>query len=273
MKNERASYPKPLGEAGGRLMRAIVAHWRKNQQEATPLPLIDSHILLAVSGGPDSIALAWALGRYGRRVVPREGLTLGYFDHRLRGAKASADEWGAVQEIAAKLGVPAQRAEADDRPAGLSLEEWARAVRRRALEKMATEIESQLRYPKGRKRRVWIATAHHADDVAETLIWRMCSGAKAEQHRVGILPVRGRWLRPFLSVRRALLREFLAEEGIAFVIDATNLEGSGMRARMRRELMPSLENLFPRAVDHLTASAMRAWSELPVGKRGLLPPI
>lgn len=227
-------YPVP-GPIGGKLIRKVIAQLRSLGVE---LP-IGSHILSAVSGGADSVALAVLLTKYGRRITER-GTTWVHINHGWRGQESDADAaW--VGELAARYGaqihiVDGTHAVVAD---GTSPEAQAREFRYAALERKRVELGAE-----------WILTAHHQDDQAETLLWRLFTGA-ARTHGAGILPKTGQILRPFLGLRRAELRAFLEEEGLSWREDRTNHEGQLLRTRMRRELLPALEALFPRAVEHL----------------------
>jgi tRNA(Ile)-lysidine synthase TilS/MesJ len=102
----------------------------------------------------------------------------------------------------------------------------------------------------------WIATGHQADDLAETLLWRILTGSSGT-HGAGILPVEGREVRLALTTSRQELREFLTEEGIGWREDSTNSEGRLLRSRIRTQLVPALNQLFPRWADHLGQAALK----------------
>ena len=99
-----------------------------------------------------------------------------------------------------------------------------------------------------------VLTAHHADDVAETLIWRLCSG-KMDGHEAGILFRTGNELRPFLTSRKDELKLFLSEEGLSWREDRTNHEGKLLRSKMRMKLMPVLSEIFPDFVEKISCEA------------------
>lgn len=243
MRRSATPYPVP-GPVGGRLIRDLIAFVRS---QGLKLP-VSSHILIGCSGGADSTALAVLLARYGRRVMDPKRLTLVHFDHGWR--LESADDARAVRHLAKGLGVRCvvRKLPADylkDR--GSSWEEGARKARKAAWAKLLS------RAPKGT--RVW--TAHHGDDLAETLLWRLFTGAGAT-HGGGIAFESGLEVRPFLNVRKARLVAFLKEEGIAWREDSTNQDPRFLRAAMRAHLMPEIERLFPRAVEQLMAQALAA---------------
>src|SRR5271167_2083638 len=97
------AYPKPR-ETGGQLIREVVRSLRM-QKFKLPLGDITSHILIAVSGGADSIALAHLLIQYGRRVVSRDAIRILHVNHGWRGAESDRDEQ-LVRAFARKMGVP-----------------------------------------------------------------------------------------------------------------------------------------------------------------------
>ncbi|HKJ23747.1 MAG TPA: tRNA lysidine(34) synthetase TilS, partial [Myxococcota bacterium] len=157
----------------------------------------DGGLLVAVSGGVDSVVLAHALGTLRGRLGL--DLSLGHVNHGLRGAESDADQ-ASVEALAAKLGVPFAARRVDpaalrvggpsrDRP---TLQEAARRVRYDALREMADAAGAR-----------WIATAHTADDQAETLLMRLLRGSGPDG--LGGIPERspdGRILRPLLGVCR-----------------------------------------------------------------------
>lgn len=227
-------YPKPK-DAGGRLIRELIASLKR---EKIPLP-ITSHILCATSGGSDSVALAVCLARYGRRVIDPKRITLFHVNHGWRAEASDGDE-AFVRALASKLGVGFLSVTAREQPAaGDSWEEHARRLRKEAYLQAAKKLKCR-----------FIFTAHTGDDLAETRLWRLFTG-KWETHAEGIYARHGKEFRPFLKLRKAFLQEFLNEEAQGWREDQTNHEGRFLRSRMRNELFPVIEKLFPRAVTHL----------------------
>jgi tRNA(Ile)-lysidine synthetase-like protein len=242
---QSARYPKP-GPIGGRLIRRVIA-----QLKAIPVDLpLTSHILIATSGGSDSIALAHLIAHYGRKITQGGSLELLHINHGWRGAQSDDDE-KFVQDTGARWGIPVtvHRLMAPELSAAKakppSWEDVARSARQSIY---ASEAE---------RTRGVIFTGHQADDVAETLLWRLFTGA-AKTHGGGIVARHGVELRPFLGVRKSLLLEYLKEEGQEWREDSTNLEGRFLRSRMRLDLMPQIEEIFPRAVEHLLKLALDA---------------
>ncbi len=184
-------------------------------------------VLLAVSGGADSVALLYALLAIGQRVG------VGHVDHGLRGA-AAREDLAFVRNLAAALGVPfgAERVQAGERD-HRSPEARARELRYAALE--------GIRLSQGCS---WIATAHSLDDQAETVLLRAVRGTGLAG-LAGIAPrlEDARILRPLLAVRRASLREYLRCRGLCWREDRTNADTSIPRNRLRASILPALEEV------------------------------
>jgi tRNA(Ile)-lysidine synthase len=203
------------------------------------------HVVVAVSGGPDSVALLHALT--GLRDDYGLALTVGHVHHGLR---PDADRDAAfVSDLAARLGWPAvvERVAVAGR-AGRSPETAARAARYAALDRIARRA--------GAAR---IAVAHTADDQAETVLMRLLQGA-GPRGLAGIPARRGRLVRPLLEVDRATVLDYLAAAGLDWVEDETNRELKMLRNRIRHETLPLLAaHGWPRIGDALrrTAAASR----------------
>ena len=186
------------------------------------------HLLVAVSGGPDSTALLAGLAL----VAPERGLrlTAAHARHALRGAESEADA-ARVRALAGELGVRVVERDAPVR-AGAGLEARARRARYRALGALASDAGA-----------TWVVTGHTRDDQVETVLLRLARGA-GRRGLGGMRPVRGRLFRPLLDVTRADVRRFLAERGLDFAIDRTNADLGPARNRMRRLVVPLLEAEF-----------------------------
>ena len=242
---ELKRYPKP-GPMGGRLIREVIAFLRETQVPS----LLGSHILIGVSGGSDSMALAHLLGRYGRRVVDRSRITLVHINHGWRGGESDDDArfvkaWAKGQGLRIRTFRLAKTIIKVSKK-GESLENAARKARKRIYGKLVAEQPGAI-----------VLTAHHGDDLAETLLWRLFTGA-SQTHGGGIAVRHGNELRPLLRVRKRMLQQYLKEEGESWREDRTNHEGRFLRSKLRAVLMPLIESLFPKAVDHLIQAALRA---------------
>jgi tRNA(Ile)-lysidine synthase len=200
------------------------------------------HILVAVSGGPDSVALLQALFRLSAEYQLR--LIAAHLNHGIRGDEAKREQ-EFVSRLCAGMGITCICKAVDIHMlqvgSGKSLEEIGREERYRFLH-ATSEIYG------ARK----IATGHHRDDQAETILINLIRGSGPEGLR-GITPVRdGRIIRPLLHVRRAEILEFLNRERLAYVVDSSNLSPMFLRNRIRNELIPELATRYnPRIVEGL----------------------
>ena len=200
--------------------------------------------LCAVSGGLDSMCLlhllsAWC-AEHGGKVVAA------HFNHRLR-PNAGRDEdfvrsWCAEHEIAFVCGSDDVAALA--RGEGLSVEEAGRKLRYAFLRREAERLGGARIY-----------TAHHADDNAETVLFNVIRGT-GTAGLSGMAWQQDGVYRPLLSVRRAELAAYAAGHGIPHVEDETNLDpDAAARNFLRLRVLPLLEELNPRAVEHINAAA------------------
>jgi tRNA(Ile)-lysidine synthetase-like protein len=238
-----ARYPKP-GPVGGNLTREVIS-FLKSQNLKLPL---SSHILIAVSGGSDSIGLAHLLVHFGRRIVPRSQISLLHVNHGWRAKESDADE-DFVNDLGKRWKIPVIVHRLDPLKNHNSKKSWedeARGFRKEIFACEAAKRDSAL-----------VFTGHQADDQAETLLWRLFTGA-AETHGGGVAFHHGVEMRPFLTCRKALIKNYLLEVDQSYREDATNQSDRFMRARMRSQLMPAIEKLFPRAIEHLVRLALSA---------------
>ena len=190
-------------------------------------------VLCAVSGGRDSMCLLHLL----RALAAGGGFQVAaaHFNHRLRpGAdrdEALVRDWCREQGILLEVGRGDVRAFA--RETGKGLEDAARTLRYRFLEEAADRL--------GAAR---IATAHHLQDSAETVLLNLLRGAGL-RGLGGIPPVRGRIIRPLLETGRAEINRYLEENAIPFAEDETNADPAYTRNRLRLEVLPLLEDISP----------------------------
>lgn len=208
----------------------------------------DDHVLVAVSGGPDSMALldVLATGGLARRV------TAAHFDHRLR--PDSARDRAAVERFAAGLGVPCLAGEGDVRARARqhheSIEQAARALRYAFLHEAADSC--------GATR---IATGHTRDDQIETVLMRLFRHAGI-RGLSGIPARRGQVVRPFLDVPRAATLAHCRSRGITTVHDPTNDDTSIARNDVRHRVLPSIRAVGAGIDDALLRLAAGAADEL-----------
>ena len=202
------------------------------------------HLLLAVSGGPDSMALLHGAARLG----PERGwrLTVAHLDHALRADSARDAEFVAAGAAGLGLACELRRTDVTALAAteGRSLEDAARQARYRFFEEVAAPD-------------ALIATAHTADDSAETVVLNLVRGSGLAGVS-GIPARRGRIVRPLLQARREELRRALDAQGIAYRIDPSNADLSYARNRIRHEVLPALERVNPACVEALLRFARLA---------------
>ncbi len=201
-------------------------------------------VLVAVSGGADSMALLHVLA--GLRQRAAFGLFAHGVDHGLRAE--SVGELDVAEQFARSLNVPFARTRVVLDPGG-NLQARARTVRWTALEAAASQV--------GATR---IATGHHSDDRAETMLMRILRGTSVRG--LAVLPPRcGRRIRPMLLARRADIDAHVARHHIPHCVDPSNRSTRFLRSRVRHELIPLLERLGPRVVEHMCALAAELSAE------------
>jgi tRNA(Ile)-lysidine synthase len=200
--------------------------------------------LVAVSGGIDSVVLAHMLAALKKQWGMN--IHLCYVHHGLR-EEADA-EAAFVQELASQLGLSSHMIEVDVKAeqerSGGSIQDVARKLRYDVLERL--RFEQKLQY---------IATAHHADDQAETLLDHFISGAGPEG-LAGIRPVRGSIVRPLLFASRSEIAAYAEEHALRWMEDSSNRSSKYRRNVIRHELIPVIrEHLNPRVQHTLSRSA------------------
>jgi tRNA(Ile)-lysidine synthase len=239
----------------------------------------NAKVLLAVSGGPDSMALSHIIWRYVREErLSGISLVLTHVHHGVR--KESDDELRMVKQMAAKWETPCiiHRFDAKEyaKTMGLSFQEAAREWRyARWKEDMRKEGCTLL------------ATAHHLGDQAETILYRLFRGS-GTAGLAGIYPIKGSIIRPLLTFLKADILDYCAQEALPYALDRSNEESIYVRNRIRLELLPELElNYNPRIQEaigrtgellrwdeeYLSQQAEEAWKHYiitdPIGTIGL----
>jgi tRNA(Ile)-lysidine synthase len=200
----------------------------------------DTPVVVALSGGLDSVVLLHLL-RFplGDRVGP---LAAAHLDHRMRPDSAADARW--VQGLCRAWDVPLEQGRAEPPPRSEAEARHARyAFLHQAAERGAPDAV--------------VATAHHADDQAETILFRLGRGTGLRGLR-GIAPRRGRVVRPLLPFARAELEAYALEAGLAWRTDPTNLDLRYARNRIRHAVLPELERARPGASRALASMATQA---------------
>jgi len=190
-----------------------------------------STILVALSGGPDSVALLHALCDLRDRGEYR--LAAAHMNHGLRGAESDRDE-AFCRALCSRLGVEllVERA-AGLSPAMSNLEEASRRTRLDFLNRAADRVRAD-----------YIATGHHAGDQAETVLMRFLRGAGIAGLAAMAPAGPGRLLRPLLRMDRDQIRAYLDSIGARHVVDSSNESVSILRNRIRHKLLPMLEREY-----------------------------
>lgn len=201
--------------------------------------LPSGRIGLAVSGGSDSVALAFLLTKGGKKKNAAKRFVILHVDHGIR--PESKEEFRFVRALAERLGIPFKGTHAKVvKRRGESLEMAARRVRLSFFAKCMKTLKLDA-----------IATGHHMDDVAETFLMKLrrvsLCGIREKSEVDGI-----RFVRPLLGCRDAELKAYLRKYGEEWREDASNDDVSIERNRIRHEVIPFLERTLDRhLVEHL----------------------
>lgn len=190
-------------------------------------------LVVGFSGGADSTALAHYLSEH----VQQERILLAHVNHMLRGAEAERDE-ASVREFARSRGLRLAVSRVDvaalAKKEGKGIEACGREARYAFFLSLAAGENDR------------ILTAHHADDLAETMLLNLCRGAGLEG-LCGIPKTRGKVVRPLLGVSREEIEQYCKGHSLSFVEDSTNLSAEYARNLVRLEVMPLLRRLNPQA--------------------------
>ncbi len=194
-------------------------------------------VLVAVSGGPDSVCLVHVL----KTLKNKLGITLfiAHLDHGVRGEESRRDAQF-VKDLAKKMQVKSVSKKLAPKKAKskLSPEEQLREKRYAFFKESCAKVGADI-----------VATAHTLDDQAETVMMRIIKGASLKGV-VGIHPVRFdgnvKFIRPLLEIEKKDIMKYLKEQRIPFRIDRTNLENRFLRNRIRQKILPYLAKVNPR---------------------------
>jgi len=199
----------------------------------------DDRIVVAVSGGADSISLLSILMQL--RDDLHFSLSACHFNHRLRGEASDADE-KFVQKICDQWGIDLITGGAPKKNQYKN-EDMARDARYAFFEKILEE-------GRGDK----IAIAHHQNDSAETFLMRLLRGSGLKG--LGSIPLsRGQFIRPLLCLSRAEIESYLAEKKIRYQTDETNSDEKLLRNKLRCSTLPYLSQINPNIIETLASTA------------------
>ena len=194
-------------------------------------------IVCAVSGGADSVALLFGLYLLREKLGIR--LFAAHFNHHLRGEESDRDEQF-VRDFCDRFEIPLYAGGGTVTPSGKGLEAAARDARYAFLRSLPGKI----------------ATAHTADDNAETVLLHLVRGTGLKGLGA-IAPQSGNVIRPMLSCTRQQVEAFLEEYHISHITDSSNEGDAYLRNRLRHHVMPLLKQENPRLAENLSAMALR----------------
>ena len=206
-----------------------------------------SRVLCALSAGPDSVMLTHLLASRAEEL----GITVAaaHFTHGLRPGDA-ATEAALAEALCRRLGIEFFHGTGDTgahcRAAGLGVEEGARQLRYRFLRETAAQWGADL-----------IATGHHRDDQAETVLFRLARGTGTDGLR-GIPERAGDLVRPLLGMSRDRILDYLRAHDLPYATDPSNQSDAYARNRLRHRVLPQLEQVHPGAGANIAAAAKLA---------------
>jgi tRNA(Ile)-lysidine synthase len=241
------------------LLQAILTFWQQQLPEAAVTPPLTpaDRLLVAVSGGVDSLALLHAL--VSQQLHPRSQLVVAHLDHGWRPTAGAEAEF--VSQIARSWGITCVTG-AVDAPAfaqaqALSLEAASRQLRYQFLQTTARQQQAR-----------FILTGHQAEDQVETVLHNLLRGAGLTGLR-GMRPVSqmaaapDMWLlRPLLAVSRQTIDAYCQAAGLQPLVDPTNQDRRFLRNRLRAELLPQMRQYNPQVDRHLQDLATIAAAEV-----------
>lgn len=195
------------------------------------------HVICAVSGGADSMALLWCMWLLRQKLGI--SVSAAHFNHHLRGAESDSDA-EFVRDFCDFHDIPLFFGEGNVVPGRKGLEAAAREARYAFLRSLDGTV----------------ATAHTADDNAETVLMHLIRGSGL-RGLGGVTPKSDRLIRPMLDVTRTEVEAFLREHWIRFVTDSSNRTDDYLRNRLRHHVMPLLKGENPSIATGLSAAAQR----------------
>lgn len=219
----------------------------------------NSKLLVAVSGGPDSVALAHILWRYiNDRPDQNLSMLISHVNHKVR--KEAEAEAELVRSLARILDVPYILHEFNAKK---------NACRRRQSFQEASRDWRYARWQEDMKKYGCnlLATAHHLGDQAETVLFRLIRGS-GTAGLAGIYPAKDNIIRPLLSFSKEEILLYCLVQNLAYAVDQSNLEPLYDRNRIRIELLPELKTYNPRIMEALGRTAeLSRWDEEYIGSQ------
>jgi len=217
----------------------ILQWWKQYFPHQLPSKL---HLLLAVSGGVDSVVLT--------DLVAKSGIDFSilHCNFQLRGAESERDEQF-VRALAKRYGkeIHVKRFDTATIVAErkMSVQELARDLRYAWFEEIRQTYQTD-----ANAKAVWIAVAHHADDNIETLLMNLFRGTGL-QGLTGMEPYRGSIIRPLLDIRKEQLKSYASLHGLDSIEDSSNTTNDYTRNYFRNELIPGIKKVYPAVENNL----------------------
>lgn len=193
-------------------------------------------ILVALSGGADSVALLHALHAQGFKICAA------HMNYQLRGIDSDEDEQFCYT-LCQKLGIDLYTKKSEPIPKGENLQAFCRKNRYQFFEKICLDNDIK-----------WIATAHHANDRFESLLMNISKGSSAFGY-LGIPSENGKIIRPLIQNTRIHIEEYCALNQLSFRQDSSNASDKYTRNIIRHHITPVYENLHPKALQNFITSS------------------
>lgn len=205
---------------------------------------IGDHVLVGLSGGPDSVCLLQILNIFKNSYKLK--ISAAYIDHGLRPDDVPK-EIEFCRKLCDSLNIPfyTQSIDVKDfaKKEKINIQEAARILRYAALDQISININAHK-----------IAVAHNIDDQAETVIIRLLRGA-GPAGLSGIPPVRKKIIRPLIEIERTEIEKFLAGKNISYILDPSNESLKYLRNKIRKTLMPVIKTISPQATKIISKTA------------------
>lgn len=226
-------------------------NFKTNWEKKFPdIHLNTTHFLLAVSGGVDSICLAYLMHLWGAKC------TIAHANFQLRGAESTRDEQ-CVVDFSKRIGFPVQVNKFETAVYAetykMGIQQAAREIRYAWFDKLIHDIKLI------EQKEVYLMTAHHADDQAETVLMQLFRGTGLHgltgipERRNDMLNV----IRPLLSFTKKQIHHFAKEHSLIFVEDSSNVKDDYTRNLIRNQVIPQIETVFPNATQNMLDTIQR----------------